>query len=99
MVPRCPLEVVSEMRPYTPSTEGSTEDVLKCVVEAEVTGPNWPSISSAGKKDDSVKKVSKYMCLRQRMKQAHSGVVEFRMRAARYKMFSLLSSDLIARWG
>lgn len=38
MVPRCPVEVASELNMFTPSTKGGGDELFKFVVEMEITG-------------------------------------------------------------
>lgn len=35
MVPRCPLQLASEMKPFMPSTDQEADEFLKYVVEKE----------------------------------------------------------------
>lgn len=97
IVPRCPFEIVSEMRAYTPSLRGGSDELLKYLIGVEIAGHRWESIRQAGKKIQCMQDVARDRCLRQRMKQTLSDVIGVRKRAAREKLFSLLGYDLIAR--
>lgn len=76
MVPRCSLQLASEIRPSTPSTEQRSDGFLKYVVQRERMEERSQSIRGAGKEGKFVKKVTADMFLRRRLKQTLSDMVE-----------------------
>lgn len=85
------------MRLYTTSTKERSNEFLKCAGQREVMQNVSEPVKSGGKKVKCEKRVRGEMCLRQRMKQTLSDMVEVRKQTARETLFSLLGCVSTAR--
>lgn len=68
MVLQCLLQLAPKMRPYTQSTDHSTDEFLRFVVKREIMKKGWMSIRCTWKKEGCTEEVARNICLRPGMK-------------------------------
>lgn len=96
--PWCPLQPVSETRPFTTSAKHGSDEFFEVCGENENNGKQDGVKKSAEIKKKCVVEVARDICLRRRKKQALSDTVGARKRAARERLISLFGYDLTERW-
>lgn len=95
MVPQCRLQLESEMRPYTPSTEEGTDDFFGVCDEEGDFGGQVGIEKECWKEKKCVEKMAINMCLKRQMKWTLNNMVGVRKRAAQERLLQMLGYELI----